>query len=217
MVIERKTILFIGLFAVCSYCYSQEKFIGLERKFNSAALPLDNMLTLPGSDTLNAKEVNDLLIRGQKSKPRFIDKNGRFQTTKKYFGLYPEKPFGYGYRGKQLFFYPKVIPIARINLNTKYVSLIVKVIDYETTFFDLWNFTKEGEALSVVCLFWGIRDAGPREEKVTFTIVNSGIAKDGAIVWHENDDGLETFRTYRLDENGFFKIVKEQQKGKSED
>lgn len=61
-----------------------------------------------------------------------------------------------------------------------------------------------------------MRDAGPRDEKVTFTIVNSEITRDGLILWHENNDGLLTFRSYRLNGDGYFKVEKEEQKGKFE-
>jgi len=61
-----------------------------------------------------------------------------------------------------------------------------------------------------------MRDAGPRDEKITFTIVDSKITKEGNIIWHENADGLETFRTYRLNDEGYFQIIKEEQKGESE-
>lgn len=117
---------------------------------------------------------------------------------------------------KRFFFYPKIIPIGRIELNPKFESLIIKVIAYETTFYDLWNFSKDGKALSVVCLFWGMRDGGPLDEKVTFTIVDSKITKEGNIIWHENADGLETFRTYKLNDKGYFQVIKEEQKGESE-
>ena len=90
------------------------------------------------------------------------------------------------------------------------------MIAYETTFYDLWNFSKDGKALSVVCLFWGMRDGGPLDEKVTFTIVDSKITKEGNIIWHENADGLETFRAYKLNDEGYFQVIKEEQKGESE-
>lgn len=61
-----------------------------------------------------------------------------------------------------------------------------------------------------------MRDAGPENEKVTFTIVDSKITKGGDIIWHENADGLETFRTYKLNENGLFQIIHEEQKGEAE-
>lgn len=206
-------------------CYSQVSFNEFVKKFNTITLPIENILELNGNDTLNGKLTNDVLIRNQEKRPQIIDKNGKLTTVKQYYGLYPEEPDAYlkdvknkdgKWEEKRFFFYPKIIPIGKIELNQKYVTLIIKVVAYETTFYDLWNFSKDGKALSVVCLFWGMRDGGPRDEKVTFTIVDSKITKEGNIMWHENADGLETFRTYRLNDEGYFQIIKEEQKGESE-
>lgn len=224
-ILMRNVTLFLLIIAASSSCFSQKKFEIFVKKFRLVALPIDGNISTQGTDTLNGKETNDILIRKQAKKPQYIDKSGSLKIIKQYYGLYPEEPFGYlkdiknskgQWEEKRFYFYSKVIPIARIKLSNNYISLIIKVVDYETTFYDLWNFSKDGEALSIVCLFWGMRDAGPGSEKVTFTIVNSMIKKDGSITWHESDNGLETFRTYKLNNEGYFQVVKEEQKGKSE-
>jgi hypothetical protein len=216
LIFMKKIIAFILISNVCGACYSQQNFDDFIKKFKSVSLPLEDILNSTEKDTLNGKQTNDIIVRSQEKKPEYLDKDGNLKVIKQYYGLYPEEPFAYGYKGKKMNFYSKIIPIGRLNLNKSYVSLIIKVVDYETTFYDLWNFTKDGKVVSVVCLFWGMRDAGPRNEKVTFTIVSSKITKDGIIVWHENNDGLETFRTYKLNNDGYFQVIKEQQKGKSE-
>lgn len=212
----KNIILSFLLFACCNSCSSQEGIKEFSKSFNPVKLPIENVLDLTSNDTLNGKLTNDIIIRSQDKKPQYVDKDGTPKNVKQYYGLYPEEPFKYGYRGEQLNFYNKIIPIGRIELNPKYESLIIKVVAYETTFYDLWNFSKDGKALSVVCLFWGLRDAGPRDEKVTFTIVDSKITNEGNILWHENADGLETFRTYKLNENGYFQVIKEEQQGEAE-
>jgi hypothetical protein len=190
-----------------------EKFVA---NFKTASLPINSVTVLTGKDTLNGKWINKILIRDQMKRPCYIDKNGNLQTIKQYYGLYPDEPFAYGMRGKKYYFYPKIFPAGRIHLNKKYISLTVKVMDHETTFYDLWNLDKAGNVLSVVCLFWGMRDNGFHDEKVTFTIVDSQITKDGEIIWHENNSDLETFRTYKLNEDGYFQVIKEEQKGEYE-
>ena len=212
----KNVILSFLMLAYCNACSSQEKFKEFIKYFKPINQPIENVLDLTGKDTLNGKFTNDIIIRSQDKKPQYIDKDGKLKTISQYYGLYPEEPFKYGYRGEQLFFHNKIIPIGRIELNPKYESLIIKVIAYETTFYDLWNFSKDGKALSVVCLFWGMRDGGPLDEKVTFTIVDSKITKEGNIIWHENADGLETFRAYKLNDEGYFQVIKEEQKGESE-
>lgn len=218
-----KKLLLSGLiFVYFNGCYSQAMFHEFAEKFRTINLPIENILELTDNDTLNGKLTNDIIIRSQKQKPQIIDKNGKLISVKQYYGLYPEEPDAYlkdvkdkngQWKEKRFFFYTKIIPIGKIELSQKYVSFIIKVVAYETTFYDLWNFSKDGQALSVVCLFWGLRDGGPRDEKVTFTIVNSKITKEGYIIWHENADGLETFRTYKLNDDGYFQVIKEEQKG----
>lgn|SRR5690606_2774196 len=215
-IVMKNVILSLLMLACCNACFSQVQFKEFINNFKPLELSLDNVLSLTNEDTLDGKFTNEIIIRSQDKRPQYVDKEGNLKTISQYYGLYPEEPFKYGYRGEQLFFYNQIIPVGRISLNDKYVSLIIKVIDIETTFYDLWNFSQDGKALSVVCLFWGMRDAGPRDEKVTFTIVDSKITKEGNIIWHENADGLETFRTYKLNEEGYFQIIKEEQKGEAE-
>ncbi len=208
----------------CGACSSQPEFVDFTKNFPSIKLPIENIMGLANSDTLNGKQTNDIIIRSQVKKPQYIDKNGILKTVNHYYGLYPEEPFKYSTDEKKdgkwieinHYYYSKIIPIGNITLNNNYVSLIIKVVAFETTFYDLWNFSKDGKALSVVCLFWGMRDAGPHDEIVTHTIVDSKITKEGNITWHENADGLETLRTYKLNDKGCFQIIKEEQKGEAE-
>lgn len=223
-----KTLKFLFISALfllkCGACSSQEKFKEFTNSFKPLKLPIEDILSITGNDTLNAKFTNDIIIRSQEKKPQFVDKDGKINTIKQYYGLYPEEPFKYTTDEKKdgkwvennHFYLTKIIPIGSIRLNVRYESLIIKVVAFETTFYDIWNFSKDGKALSVVCLFWGMRDAGPHDEKVTFMIVDSKITKEGNIIWHENADGLETFRTYKLNDDGLFQIIKEEQKGEAE-
>jgi hypothetical protein len=194
-------------------------------EFKNITLPLENIGELKTRDTLKGVRTNDILIRNQYKRPNYIDKIAQLQVVKKYYGLYPETPMSYSkiikndegiFVGKQLYFHNKINPIGRINLNDDYITLLIKVIASETTFYDLWNFDKNGYVLSVVCLFWGMRDNGMEDEQVTFVIVDSMINKEGEIIWHENSDGLETFRTYILNKDGYFQIINEEQKGEME-
>ncbi|WP_010423619.1 hypothetical protein [Anaerophaga thermohalophila] len=199
-----------------SACSSQSRFEEFIHDFEIISLPIEHMQDITTEDTLGGKLINDIIIRSQKNNPQYVDINGNTKAVKQYYGLYPEEPFEYGHRGKRLYFYPKISPIGQLDLNEDYISLIIKVVGFETTFYDLWNFSKDGKALSVICLFWGLRDDGPKSEEVTYTIVDSKITKEGLIKWHENADGLETFRTYKLNEDGYFEIIKEEQKGEYE-
>ena len=221
-----KNILFIFLAIMqCTSCASQSNFNQFIQNFNEINLPLEDIQRLTITDTLNGKLTNDIIIRNQKEKPKYVSYNDKLKTVDKYYGLYPEEPDDYlkdvknnkgEWEEKRFYFYPKISPIGKLDLNEDYISLIIKVVGFETTFYDLWNFSKDGKALSVICLFWGLRDDGPKSEEVTYTIVDSKITNEGLIKWHENADGLETFRTYKLNEDGYFEIIKEEQKGEYE-
>lgn len=221
-----KNILFI-LLAIVQFtsCASQSNFNQFIQNFNEVNLPVEDIQSLIINDTLNGKLTNDIIIRNQKEKPKYASYNDKLKTIDNYYGLYPEEPDDYlkdvknnkgEWEEKRFYFYPKLSPIGKLDLNEDYISLIIKVVGFETTFYDLWNFSKDGKALSVVCLFWGLRDDGPKSEEVTYTIVDSKITNEGLIKWHENADGLETFRTYKLNEGGYFEIIKEEQKGEYE-
>jgi hypothetical protein len=222
---KMKTIIFSFLIIIHFVaCSSQSEFKVFINNFKILDLPIESIQNLSNKDSLDGKQTNDLIIRGQEKRPQFVDKSGNLKAIYQYYGLYPEEPFKYKTDeekdGKWVeldnSFRSKIIPIGQLNFNPKFKSVIIKVIDFESTFYDLWNFSQEGKVMSVVCLFWGMRDAGPRDEKVTFIIVDSKINKEGDIIWHENADGLETFRTYRLNSNGYFQILKEETKGETE-
>ncbi|MDK2841828.1 MAG: hypothetical protein PWQ17_1333 [Anaerophaga sp.] len=184
--------------------------MSLLRTSRSSDVPLQRSASLaPARPALVFKRVTSLRQKQAPSALRVVRRLTRLsqKDVKNNKGEWEEK---------RLYFYPKISPIGQLDLNEDYISLIIKVVGFETTFYDLWNFSKDGKALSVICLFWGLRDDGPKSEEVTYTIVDSKITKEGLIKWHENADGLETFRTYKLNEDGYFEIIKEEREGEYE-
>lgn len=179
--------------------------------------PIEKILELDSKDTLDAVFTNDIIIRRQKVRPKYVDTTGQMIVDTEYFGLYPDEPFRYipADDDNFHFYYAKIIPIGRINLHENYVSVIIKVNAFECIFYDLWNFTKEGKVLSVVCLFYAIKEYPPRDKEL-YIIVNSRIDENGDIIWYDNNRGLERFRTYRLNQEGYFQIIKEEQRGEFE-
>lgn len=221
----KKIIFSLLVLVQCTACNSQNKFEEFVKNFKVLKLPIKDIQRITSNDTLSGQLTNDIIIRNQKKKPQYVDTNDNLIRVEKYYGLYPEEPNDYltdikNKKGewveKRFYFYPEIKAIGKLNLNEDYTTLIIKVVGFETTFYDLWNFTEEGEVLSVICLFWGLRDNAPENKNVTYTIVTSEITDEGLIKWHENADGLETFRTYKLNEQGYFEIIKEEQKGEYE-
>ncbi|GHU96789.1 hypothetical protein FACS1894156_8160 [Bacteroidia bacterium] len=214
------------MFAICS-CTVQTDLKTFIDKFKPLKLPIDSVLliSVPNNDTLNGKQTNKMLIRlSKEERPFYVDTDEKLIRIKQYYGFYPDEPFKYGkgHLGKDgkwidsiCYFYSKILPIGRIYLNEHYISIIIEVISKESIFYDLWNLSKEGNPLSVICLFYGLKE-GTDDETTNYTIVNSKITAKGEIIWHENNRGLETFRTYKLNKDGYFQVIKEEQKGEFE-
>lgn len=118
-------LLFLTL-ASCNAGLSQVDFKEFANRFRPLKLPIEDILSLKGNDTLSGLSTNEIIIRSQAKKPQYVGKDGNLNTIRQYYGLYPEQPFKYGFRGEQFYFHPKIIPIGRLSLNEDYVSLIIK-------------------------------------------------------------------------------------------
>jgi len=206
------------ILVVSETCSPKPSFDEFIENFPPINLPLRKISELTSKDTLSGKLINELFFHTQKEKPKYVDKEGNINIVNTYVGLYPDEPFKYTtdkkIDGKWIefdhYYYSKIRPIGQVSLNKNYVTLLIKVVGFETTYYDLWNFTKDGDVISVVCIFWGMRDNGPIDEKVTYTIVDSHVTTDGNITWNEKIDGLITSRVYSLNSEGFFEIKKEE-------
>ena len=224
-IMKKQQLIVIIILLAYSACKAQTNFETFTDKFKLLDLPIDNILLLTGadSDTLNKKWTNDILFREQERRPIYIDKNGFPSAITQYFGRYPEEPMIKAVKyieetgewvEQPFYFQDKVFPIGRVMLNDNFISLIFKIMSVESTYYDLWNLSRDGKTLSMVCLFYGLQ-YNLVNDKDVFTIVNSRIAANGDIIWYEKydnfDEGMETFRTYRLNENGYFQVVQEKQ------
>jgi hypothetical protein len=211
----------IMLFAISGVCFGQTDFDRFIGRFNRLKLPINNVLLLPDDrDTLNGKQVNLLLIRNPKKerpknyRPQYVDIKGHQIEDKVYYGLYSEGPSKYGCIGidSTCYFDNRIIPVGKLNLHKNHASVIMKIVTGEAISYDLWNISNEGKPLSLVCLYWGLKTRMD-DRHADYIIVNSKINAAGEIIWHENNRGLETFRTYKLNDDGYFQIIKEEQKG----
>jgi hypothetical protein len=206
-------------------CLAQNNFDEFISRFKPLNLPIDDINHIKCMDTLSGVQTNNILMpsRGVNSRPFYIDKNGDLLRVMNYYGLYPTKPSRYGCghsdNGKWIdsvcYFHNKILPIGKLNLRENNISIIIKVISQESIFYDLWNLNKEGKPLSVICLFYGLKE-NIADKSANYTVVHSKINISGEIIWFENNRGLETFRTYKLEQDGYFHIIKEEQKGEFE-
>jgi len=201
-----------------------QKFSPLLDKFVPTKLPIDSIPSINTPDTLSVKFFNDLVWNLQPkekqdgkvilAKPK-IFKDGKLLEMSG-FGKVDEEPTNYQTAdGKQGKFFAKVYPVARINLHKNFISLIVKTYNLEMGYYDIYNFTKDGKRLSAIPLFTYVHDK-MLEDKIDHVVTHSSILKDGSIVWSEYNRGLTTNRVYRLRDDGYFEIIKEEKIGKFE-
>ena len=187
-------------------------------------LPIDSIGSLAPTDTVRVKLFNHIFWESQPKE----EKEGKIRTLRpkvykdgrlvelRSFGKSNELPMNYTTgEGERGVFYSKIFPVARINLNANFYSLIVKEFSSEISHFDLYNFTKDGRRLSAVPLFTYIHDQ-LFVDSVDYVVTKSSILKDGSIVWSENNRGLKTSRIYKLRDDGYFEIVKEERTGEFE-
>lgn len=204
----------------CSSMAQSSNLENFAKKFEVLNMPIDSILAIPyeNKDSLNAQAVNSILLpkRGVEFRPFWVDKNGKLERVMQYYGRYSSGVLYYDAveeEGEKTYsFEEKIIAIGKVNLRQGYTSIIVGCITMESIYYDLWNLSNEGKPLSVVCLYYGSKER-IQENTDLYTIVTSKINASGQIIWRENNRGLETFRTYSLNENGYFQVEKEEQKG----
>ena len=194
--------------------YSQSSFNSFVDEFPLIEPPIEAIEEYQPNDTLDIVSTNKMLVTEQE--PPYFIKNGKKTKVDRYYGQILRGTSNYTISGTNevVNFETTVHPIGRINLSEDYISLIVRVVDMESIFYDAYIFTKDGELKSFVPLYIGYRDAPHKE--VSYLILESEILKDGTIHWHENIDGLKTERTYVLNGDGYFEITSEEVSGKAE-
>lgn len=185
------------------------------------SLPVTGYLTLPSSIRLNSEGLNELVYRV--GRPKYIDTANVLQENTM-VGLYPTEPFEYSelekkangeYEDVVKTHDDRVIGIGRLSgKESKTLIFIVKVITAEATYFDLLSISNDGSEVSLVPLYLGYRDFSTQFDDIE--LVNSTVTSDGVIKWHQDNRGLETFRSYELDTTGYFRIVQERQTGEYE-
>lgn len=205
-------------------CSGQMKFEEFGNKFPSIDLPIDSIQFHKSFDSLNTSMFNYIVWDSQpkedkNSKQKIVGpkvfKNGALINLSN-FGKVSESPLEYEtVDGKSGQFYTKVYSIGRINLHPKYITLIVKTYNTELAYYDLYSFTKDGKRLSAVPLFKYAHN-NMLIDSIDYVYIKSSILLDGCIKWFENNRGLKTSRIYKLRDDGYFEIIKEEKTGEFE-
>lgn len=217
-------ILFLVMMNVCKLACTAQDFDSFVKMFPAVELPIDSVQYIGTRDTIDVRFFNLIVWENQPTqvvdgkerriRPKVV-KDGKVHEATS-FGKAKESPTKYetvdGISGE---FYTKVFPVARVRLHDHYVSLIVKTFGYEMSYYDLYNFTPNGERLSAIplCMYY---NAEFRSDKIGYVVMGASILQDGMIYTIEVNRGIRVERKYKLRNDGYFEIVEQEVSGKFE-
>ncbi|MBO5989510.1 MAG: hypothetical protein J6Q03_08560 [Paludibacteraceae bacterium] len=224
----RITVILLLLLGVFNNVCSQNSVSELLSKFKQIDLPLKEISTIVTYDSLDNVWLNSYLFPRDGKKtiiPNVISVEGEL-IRHDYTGLYPEDDMTVYYDikdkdgssvEKMCKFHHRIDAIGYVVLSEKYWSIIIRIESIESVFYDIWNIDKSTlEPVSQICLFYGFKESW-NDASINYVEVESEITQDGAIVWHSNQRGLHTYRTWKIDEEtGLFKVETERQEGEFE-
>lgn len=188
-------------------------------KFKQIDLPLKEISTIVTYDSLDNVWLNSYLFPRDGKKtiiPNVISTKGEL-IRHSYTGRYPEENEEFGFYGKKINYHHRIDAIGYVVLSEKYWSIIIRIESTESIFYDIWNIDKSTlKPVSQICLFYGFKESW-NKSSINYVEVESEITQDGSIVWHSNQRGLHTYRTWEIDEEtGLFKVETERQEGEFE-
>lgn len=194
------------------------KFVSM---FEDIQIPLDsidliNLSKNKNADSISPKIVN-FFIAEKFEHPAYFINLKREKERCEFYGRYPEKfqtinsieKVNGKYIDVKKILKAKLIAIGKIDISENFETFIIKSDYHEGTTYDLWSFTKEGEVLSEVSLYW--KKKMGRE----FVAHNSTISEDGKIHWtfhtfsYQDNSMMYLYRTYILNKNGYFQVIEE--------
>ncbi len=215
----RITVILLLLLGVFNNVCSQNSVSELLSKFKQIDLPLKEISTIVTYDSLDNVWLNSYLFPRDGKKtiiPNVISTKGEL-IRHSYTGRYPEENEEFGFYGKKISYHHRIDAIGYVVLSEKYWSIIIRIESTESIFYDIWNIDKSTlKPISQICLFYGFKESW-NKSSINYVEVESEITQDGSIVWHSNQRGLHTYRTWEIDEEtGLFKVETERQEGEFE-
>lgn len=206
--------------------YSQTKdlvaFQKFSTQFKSIMLPIDQVEMLTSEDTLDANWVNETFYKRESPKSKkgvgawYVTYQGKLIRNTG-MGKYSAGPFTYGKiadDGSEIkcVFYEKIYSIGKIQLTNGTTGYIIKANSLSSIYYDLWILNKAKDCFSAVCLYYAEKEHEPSCDDL-YLIIDSKITETGDIIWHSNQRGLHTYRTYRVNEDGYFQVIEERKEG----
>ena len=110
----------------------------------------------------------------------------------------------------------KAFSLGQISLDKNFHIWITKVVGFQKTYIDLYVFDKNG-----ILNLWSIcmkaeYESNGEPSKVADVHITSTLTEDGTIKWKEDRFSVKTTREYKLQPDGYFKVVKQESEGEYE-
>ena len=194
-------------------------------------LPADFTKEIYGNreDTLPKTLYNQIIFSDQEKNniqeyAKFYTLDGELIDRVNTYGILDTTPSNAGtYRHKENF-QPKLYPLGYINLSEEYDAFVLKTSHIDLIFIDIFVFSKEGNIKSFVSVF----EMEPSREvektwedfvynyKVDTYFIQSRIQKNHIIKWTEKRFGMTIKTEWKLQKDGYFKVIKLKKEGKNE-
>lgn len=185
-------------------------------------LPIELINNLETKDTISKILLNRILFDQQTERAKFYSTDDKLIKATAY-GRVPEELFVWNTwedetSDKRItkVFDTKVYAIGYIDFNQKYHALLTKVIGFEKTYIDLYLFDRIGKLKSFVSLYEIDYETSGDPSKIKQVLIQSSVNKEGIIMWQEDRFNVKTKREYRLQTDGYFKIINQSSEGEFE-
>lgn len=222
--IMKKILVLNMLFAFCCLCIAQsEEFNKLANSYKEE-IKLPIVVTNINNKVLVDKNLlNSLLFDKQEEKAKFYSSSGKLVNVTTY-GRIPQEYFEFETwkkeNGEVIWFNKsfdtKAYSLGYISLDKNYYVWVTKVVCFQITYIDLYVFDKNGKLKSLVNLYEAEYESSGEPSKIANVYITSAITEDGTIKWEENRFSVKTTREYKLQPDGYFKVMKQESEGEFE-
>jgi hypothetical protein len=221
--IMKHTLIIVTLFILYFTSFAQsEQHIKLAEKFkNGIKLPAIVSELKPHIE-IDKALLNSLLFDNQTNKAKFYAYNGNLFNVTTY-GRIPLEPMKWRTWADESHtkriersFDTKTYALGQVPIDENFHVWITKIVGFQKTFIDLYVFNKTGELKSLINLYEVEYESSGEPSEIASVYISSTIAEDGTIFWEENRFSVKTVREYKLQPDGYFKVVKQESEGEYE-
>ena len=145
--------------------YGQNNFNSFVKSFPTLHVPIEHIGKIHPKDTLDINFANEILVTNQKLP--YYTKDDKQVEVDQYYGQIMKGSTSYTITDSDeiVNFSTKAYAVGKINLSNNYISLIVKVVALESTFYDIYSFTKGGTLKSFLPPLLRVSRCTPRGSK----------------------------------------------------